>query len=77
LFFKPTTTKMLGNLKIFTIALLMRFILKHTILKKYSSTIATIFTAIMSFLLFSHPITVNFGLGVAIVFISMHQAPTH
>ncbi|GFH18272.1 nucleotide-sugar transporter, partial [Haematococcus lacustris] len=27
----------------------------------------------MSFLLFSHPITVNFGLGVAIVFISMHQ----
>ncbi|KAL6756728.1 nucleotide-sugar transporter-domain-containing protein [Haematococcus lacustris] len=44
-----------------------------TILKKYSSTIATIFTAIMSFLLFSHPITVNFGLGVAIVFISMHQ----
>lgn len=44
-----------------------------TILKKYSSTIATIFTALMSFLLFSHPLTVNFALGVSIVFISMHQ----
>lgn len=44
-----------------------------TILKKYSSTIATIFTAIMSWMLFAHPLTVNFGLGVSIVFVSMHQ----
>ena len=29
LFFHPTTTKMLGNLKIFTIALLMRMIMKR------------------------------------------------
>jgi hypothetical protein len=44
-----------------------------TILKKYSSTIATIFTAIMSWALFSHPLTANFALGVSIVFVSMHQ----
>ncbi len=44
-----------------------------TILKKYSSTIATIFTAIMSFVMFGHALTVNFLLGVSIVFISMHQ----
>jgi hypothetical protein len=44
-----------------------------TILKKYSSTIATIFTAIMSFMLFGHELTTNFLLGVSIVFISMHQ----
>ncbi|KAI7844758.1 hypothetical protein COHA_001640 [Chlorella ohadii] len=43
-----------------------------TILKKYSSTIATIFTGIMSALLFGHSLTLNFLLGVAIVFISMH-----
>lgn len=29
LFFRPTTTKMLGNLKIFTIALLMRVVMKR------------------------------------------------
>lgn len=44
-----------------------------TILKKYSSTIATIFTALMSWLLFSHPLTANFAVGVSIVFVSMHQ----
>ncbi len=43
-----------------------------TILKKYSSTIATIFTGIMSALLFGHPLTLNFCIGVSIVFISMH-----
>ena len=30
LFFHPTTTKMLGNFKIFTIALLMRTVMKRT-----------------------------------------------
>lgn len=43
-----------------------------TILKKYSSTIATIFTAIMSWAMFSHPLTANFAIGVSIVFVSMH-----
>lgn len=44
-----------------------------TILKKYSSTIATIFTAILSWALFGHKLTMNFLIGVSIVFISMHQ----
>lgn len=44
-----------------------------TILKKYSSTIATIFTAIMSWVMFGHTLTMNFLLGVSIVFVSMHQ----
>jgi hypothetical protein len=44
-----------------------------TILKKYSSTIATIFTALLSWALFGHGLTMNFLLGVSIVFISMHQ----
>jgi hypothetical protein len=43
-----------------------------TILKKYSSTIATIFTGLMSALLFGHALTINFCIGVSIVFISMH-----
>lgn len=43
-----------------------------TILKKYSSTIATILTGLLSALLFGHPITLNFAIGVSIVFISMH-----
>lgn len=43
-----------------------------TILKKYSSTIATIFTGVMSAVLFGHQLTLNFCLGVSIVFISMH-----
>lgn len=51
-----------------------------TILKKYSSTVATVFTGLMSAVLFGHSITVNFIIGVSIVFISMHQfftaAPT-
>ena len=29
LFFKPTTTKMLGNLKVFTIALLLRIVMNR------------------------------------------------
>lgn len=44
-----------------------------TILKKYSSTVATIFTGIASAALFGHTLTVNFMLGISIVFISMHQ----
>ena len=44
-----------------------------TILKKYSSTIATIFTGLMSAALFGHALTLNFALGVSIVFISMHM----
>lgn len=44
-----------------------------TILKKYSSTLATIFTAVMSWVMFHHPLTANFALGVSIVFVSMHQ----
>ena len=43
-----------------------------TILKKYSSTIATIFTGLLSAALFGHSLTLNFALGVSIVFISMH-----
>ncbi|KAB5544435.1 hypothetical protein DKX38_012547 [Salix brachista] len=44
-----------------------------TILKKYSSTVATIFTGIASAVLFGHTLTINFILGISIVFISMHQ----
>ena len=44
-----------------------------TILKKYSSTIATIFTALLSWAMFAHPLTINFAIGVSIVFVSMHQ----
>jgi UDP-galactose transporter len=44
-----------------------------TILKKYSSTVATIFTGLASAALFGHALTINFVLGVTIVFISMHQ----
>jgi hypothetical protein len=51
--------------------LLLQF--ADTILKKYSSTIATIFTAITSWALFGHKLTMNFLIGVSIVFISMHQ----
>eukprot|EP00246_Nothoceros_aenigmaticus_P012722 TRINITY_DN4077_c0_g1_i1.p1 TRINITY_DN4077_c0_g1~~TRINITY_DN4077_c0_g1_i1.p1 ORF type:complete len:405 (-),score=56.97 TRINITY_DN4077_c0_g1_i1:341-1555(-) len=43
------------------------------ILKKYSSTVATIFTGLASAALFGHALTINFLLGVTIVFISMHQ----
>ena len=44
-----------------------------TILKKYSSTVATIFTGMASAVLFGHTLTINFMLGISIVFISMHQ----
>ena len=44
-----------------------------TILKKYSSTIATILTGLMSAFLFGHRLTLNFVIGVSIVFISMHM----
>jgi hypothetical protein len=43
-----------------------------TILKKYSSTLATICTGVLSAALFGHALTLNFCVGVAIVFISMH-----
>lgn len=55
--------------------ILSSFFFKYadTILKKYSSTVATIFTGIMSAALFGHSLTLNFAIGVTIVFISMHQ----
>lgn len=55
--------------------LLSCFFLKYAdaILKKYSSTVATIFTGIASAVLFGHTLTMNFLLGISIVFISMHQ----
>lgn len=54
--------------------ILSSFFFKYadTILKKYSSTMATIFTGLMSALLFVHALTINFCIGVTIVFISMH-----
>ncbi|XP_059436558.1 CMP-sialic acid transporter 2-like isoform X2 [Corylus avellana] len=55
--------------------ILSSFFFKYadTILKKYSSTVATIFTGIASAALFGHTLTINFVLGISIVFISMHQ----
>ncbi|KAJ4969205.1 hypothetical protein NE237_015906 [Protea cynaroides] len=55
--------------------ILSSFFFKYAdaILKKYSSTVATIFTGILSAALFGHTLTVNFVLGISIVFISMHQ----
>lgn len=55
--------------------ILSSFFFKYadTILKKYSSTMATIMTGIMSAVLFGHSLTLNFVIGVSIVFISMHQ----
>ncbi|KAJ8755484.1 hypothetical protein K2173_019282 [Erythroxylum novogranatense] len=55
--------------------ILSSFFFKYadTILKKYSSTIATIFTGIASAAMFGHTLTINFMLGISIVFISMHQ----
>uniref|UniRef100_A0A2N9F4P3 Uncharacterized protein n=1 Tax=Fagus sylvatica TaxID=28930 RepID=A0A2N9F4P3_FAGSY len=55
--------------------ILSSFFFKYadTILKKYSSNVATIFTGIASAALFGHTLTINFVLGISIVFISMHQ----
>ncbi|AQK98947.1 CMP-sialic acid transporter 3 [Zea mays] len=55
--------------------ILSSFFFKYadTILKKYSSTIATIFTGVASAVLFGHTLTINFVLGISIVIISMHQ----
>ncbi|XP_068666011.1 CMP-sialic acid transporter 2-like [Aristolochia californica] len=55
--------------------ILSSFFFKYadTILKKYSSTVATIFTGFASAALFGHTLTINFILGISIVFISMHQ----
>ncbi|PSR98316.1 CMP-sialic acid transporter 2 like [Actinidia chinensis var. chinensis] len=55
--------------------ILSSFFFKYadTILKKYSSTVATIFTGIASAALFGHTLTINFMLGISVVFISMHQ----
>ncbi|GMP78603.1 hypothetical protein CsSME_00034483 [Camellia sinensis var. sinensis] len=55
--------------------ILSSFFFKYadTILKKYSSTVATIFTGIASAALFGHTLTINFMLGITVVFISMHQ----
>lgn len=54
--------------------ILSSFFFKYadSILKKQSSTIATIFTGLMSAFLFGHTLTLNFAIGVSIVFISMH-----
>lgn len=54
--------------------ILSSFFFKYadTILKKYSSTIATILTGVLSAALFGHALTLNFMLGVSVVFISMH-----
>lgn len=41
-------------------------------MKKYSSTVATIFTGLMSAVLFGHALSINFCIGVTIVLISMH-----
>ncbi|KAK8928650.1 CMP-sialic acid transporter 3 [Platanthera zijinensis] len=55
--------------------ILSSFFFKYadTILKKYSSTVATIFTGIASAALFGHSLTINFMLGISVVVISMHQ----
>ncbi|EEE55818.1 hypothetical protein OsJ_04420 [Oryza sativa Japonica Group] len=55
--------------------ILSSFFFKYadTILKKYSSTIATIFTGVASAVLFGHTLTINFVLAISIVIISMHQ----
>ncbi|KAK9087923.1 hypothetical protein Syun_030317 [Stephania yunnanensis] len=55
--------------------ILSSFFFKYadTILKKYSSTVATIFTGVASVILFGHTLTSNFILGISIVLISMHQ----
>ncbi|GJN02499.1 hypothetical protein PR202_ga19858 [Eleusine coracana subsp. coracana] len=55
--------------------ILSSFFFKYadTILKKYSSTVATIFTGLASAVFLGQPLTVNFLLGISIVFISMHQ----
>uniref|UniRef100_A0A0D9V919 Uncharacterized protein n=1 Tax=Leersia perrieri TaxID=77586 RepID=A0A0D9V919_9ORYZ len=55
--------------------ILSSFFFKYadTILKKYSSTIATIFTGVASAMLFGHTLTINFVLAISIVIISMHQ----
>ncbi|XP_042030351.1 CMP-sialic acid transporter 5-like isoform X1 [Salvia splendens] len=55
--------------------ILSSFFFKYadTILKKYSSTVATMFTGIASAALFGHTLTINFLLGISVVFISMHQ----
>jgi hypothetical protein len=42
-------------------------------LKKYSSTVATIFTGLASAAFLGHKLTNNFLLGISVVFISMHQ----
>ncbi|KAL8483156.1 hypothetical protein ACS0TY_026006 [Phlomoides rotata] len=57
--------------------ILSSFFFKYadTILKKYSSTVATIFTGIASAVMFGHTLTINFMLGISVVFISMHQVP--
>ncbi|XP_051193901.1 CMP-sialic acid transporter 5 isoform X2 [Lolium perenne] len=55
--------------------ILSSFFFKYadTILKKYSSTVATIFTGLASAVFLGHTLTINFLLGISVVFISMHQ----
>eukprot|EP00210_Caulerpa_lentillifera_P005487 g5247.t1 len=44
-----------------------------TILKKYSSSLATLLTGLLSAVMFGHKLSLNFIIGVVIVLISMHQ----
>ena len=55
--------------------MLASFFFKYadTLLKKYSSTAATILTALASAALFGHTLTPAFAAGVGLVLISMHQ----
>lgn len=69
----PTTGGCMCLAIIFIELIEMHLKFSDTILKKYSSTVATIFTGIASAVMFGHTLTVNFLLGISIVFISMHQ----
>lgn len=44
-----------------------------TILKKYSSAVATLFTGILSHFLLGSEVQINFLIGISVVLISMHQ----
>jgi len=44
-----------------------------TILKKYSSAVATLFTGVLSHFLLGTDIQINFLIGISVVLISMHQ----
>ena len=68
------TIELISSFEIDAMSILSSFFFKFadTILKKYSSTVATIFTGLMSAVLFGHALSINFCIGVTIVLISMH-----